>query len=300
MDGLNFCLFGVVKVTRQGDPREELRIIPLAQALLVYLLLFPRQHRREVLIDLFWGGNNLDAARRCLSTTLWRLRRELEAGQREPYILITANGDIGFNTQSPHQVDVAIFEENVRYGLLRPLAAMGLDEIAALETAAQLYCGDLAESIYSNWILSPREHLRSLYLKTLSRLMEYYERQKLYERSIAYGRQIIVMDPLREEVHRMLMRLHYQDGQRGEAIRQYETCRRLLAQELHVRPMAETDSLFECIVASQELEATPLDSHEPGELSGVNQRLDTLINGLEELREQVQQMLRAVQALTNH
>jgi len=297
MNGLNFNLFGNVKVTRQDDPFEELRIGPLSQSLLAYLLLFPRPHRREELIDLFWDRNNLDTIRRCLSTTLWRLRGELAGEGNEPYILTASNGDISFNRKSQHWLDIAAFEENAHQGLTRPLAEMTAGEAAALEDAVQLYVGDLLEGSYADWTLSPREYLRSLHLKCLARLMEYYEGQKLYEQSIDFGTRIIALDPLREEIYRALMRLFYQTGRREEAVRLYDTCCRLLAKELHIQPLAETRALHGRIAAAQELQRDASTDPVAGELTGIHQRLDVVTNNLLTLTDQLERMLRQVQIL---
>jgi predicted ATPase/Tfp pilus assembly protein PilF len=59
------------------------------------------------------------------------------------------------------------------------------------------------------------------------------------------------MDPWREEAHRQLMLLLARSGQRSAALRQYETCRRILADELGVEPGAETRVLYERIRAAE-------------------------------------------------
>jgi DNA-binding SARP family transcriptional activator len=79
-----------------------------------------------------------------------------------------------------------------------------------------------------------------LYLKTQGYLIDYYKKHSRFEESIACGQKIIEMDPLREEIHRELMRLFMASGQRSLAIRQYELCKDLLRTELNVAPMPET------------------------------------------------------------
>jgi predicted ATPase len=61
------------------------------------------------------------------------------------------------------------------------------------------------------------------------------------------------MDPWREEAHRQLMLLLARSGQRSAALRQYETCRRILADELGVEPGAETRVLYERIRAAESM-----------------------------------------------
>ena len=61
--------------------------------------------------------------------------------------------------------------------------------------------------------------------------------------SLACGHKILDLDPLREEIHREMMRLYYRNGQRAQALRQYDTCSNILEQELGVPPMEETQML---------------------------------------------------------
>ena len=51
-------------------------------------------------------------------------------------------------------------------------------------------------------------------------------------------------EPLRESAHRVLIRVHLAEGNRGEAIRQYELCRRLLRERLGVEPTEQLERLL--------------------------------------------------------
>jgi DNA-binding SARP family transcriptional activator len=64
------------------------------------------------------------------------------------------------------------------------------------------------------------------------------------ELALDCGRKILEVDPLREEIHREMMRLHVRSGHRALALQQYDACRQLLAAELDVEPMEETQSLY--------------------------------------------------------
>jgi DNA-binding SARP family transcriptional activator len=81
-------------------------------------------------------------------------------------------------------------------------------------------------------------------LRALAKLMVYYGTKGRYEEAIAYGQRILSLDPLREEVHRELMRYHQLAGRRAGALRQFELCRRVLREELDIEPMPETIALY--------------------------------------------------------
>ena len=52
------------------------------------------------------------------------------------------------------------------------------------------------------------------------------------------------MEPYRESGYRRLMRMHVRNGDRGEAVRAYMECKRLLEAELGVAPSEETEALY--------------------------------------------------------
>ena len=103
---------------------------------------------------------------------------------------------------------------------------------------------ELLEGFYDDWVLRERERLRLLYLRCLRRLMQGYRQQGAYEDSLASAQQILACDPLHEEVHREAMRLYCDLGQRSLAVRQYQRCREILADELGILPMEETQALY--------------------------------------------------------
>ena len=81
-------------------------------------------------------------------------------------------------------------------------------------------------------------------LRTLAKLMVYHGTKGQYEEAITYGQRILSLDPLREEVHRELMRYHQSAGRRAEALQQFQACRGILREELDIEPMPETMALY--------------------------------------------------------
>jgi predicted ATPase len=60
---------------------------------------------------------------------------------------------------------------------------------------------------------------------------------------IAAARRLLALEPWREEAHRQLMVLLARSGQRGAALKQFEACRRVLAEELATAPEPATVAL---------------------------------------------------------
>lgn len=250
METLQITLFGHVSVV-PPNVSAPLKLPRSTQALLAYLLLQQRLVPRDVLMDVFWVDHSPDRARSSLTTALWRLRQLLEPEDVTPgtYLVTGSMGEVGFNWNSSHWLDTAAFERHVYPLLRKPISNLGEDDLTEIEGVLSLYRGELLEGIYEDWALRERERFRSLHLNCLTRLMEFYAGRKNFQQSIACAHEILRQDPVREEIHRALMRIYLESGQRTLAMRQYVHCRDILDQELGVSPLEETQLLYQEICA---------------------------------------------------
>jgi DNA-binding SARP family transcriptional activator len=218
-----------------------------SQSLFCYLILNRnRFHRREILADMLWGRSEPRNARRCLNTALWRLRRVLESHDFEPSACLTVERDrISFNAESDYWLDVEEFDALCsRFGSQRKDLEPEAWDIDPLRRAVALYRGDLMDGFYDDWCLYERERLHQMFLRILGRLMVHHGAKAQYDEGITYGQRILSLDPLREEVHREVMRYCRLAGRRACALRQFELCRRVLREEIGTDPMPETMALY--------------------------------------------------------
>ena len=88
--------------------------------------------------------------------------------------------------------------------------------------------------------------------ETLYRLAETAAHsQERIDLGIAACAQLLADEPEREEVHRLKMRLLALAGQRTAALKQYDECTAALLDELGVPPSAETNALYDQIMAGE-------------------------------------------------
>jgi predicted ATPase len=120
-----------------------------------------------------------------------------------------------------------------------------------MEAMARLYGGSflggffLADSTaFEEWASLQREHLQRLVMEAFRCLVEYYERRGDLAQAIQVAYRQVQIEPWLEEAHRQLMHLLALAGRRSAALAQYRTCRRVLAEELGVKPAAETRALY--------------------------------------------------------
>ncbi len=64
-------------------------------------------------------------------------------------------------------------------------------------------------------------------------------------------REILVIDPCLEDIHRHLMFIYIQLGQRDHALRQYQRCTEALQRELGTEPSLETKKAYERVRSGQ-------------------------------------------------
>lgn len=239
-------LFGSVSVI--NDTGTEVHLGPVCQKMLAYLLSRPqRAYPREHLADMFWGDRDPERARAALSTALWRLRRAIEPPTvvRGTYLIAEAHNEVGFNPRSPYWLDVEAFESRTSAVLRLAIENITPADAAAMEVAFQLYVGPYMESFYDDWVLRRRENLHMLLIDGLTTMMRYYRWHGLLEEGLRCGNRILAIDPLREAVHRAVMQMHVESGQRPLALRQYGACRDVLSAELGIGPMVETQRLYD-------------------------------------------------------
>ncbi|HEU0292193.1 MAG TPA: BTAD domain-containing putative transcriptional regulator [Anaerolineales bacterium] len=295
-------LFGGVRVTH-NNWLTEVSITREIQSLLAYLLLQRhRVHSREVLAGIFWAEQPQEKARGSLNTALWKLKRALEPDgvPSGTYLKTMQPGEVGFNKESPHWLDIEVFEEKINEILTKPFQTAEGTLLVDLEKVLGLYKGELLEGCYKDWALRERERLRALYLKSLIYLLQYHGSHKAYEKAITYGQKILDLNPLREEIHRELMRLYLESGQRALAVRQYEICRLTLAKEMGIAPMEDTQELYTQMLSRGGRHESAIISKGPAGFDQALRQLREASQTIDLAKEQIQQAFRMIARFSEH
>lgn len=234
---LQLTLFGSPEVRLHGQPVTSFRTSK-AQALLYYLAVTGRPHTRATLAGLLWGDQPEDAARASLSKCLSNLRDLLGDA------VLVERQSVAFNRAHPYDLDVERFATSVG-------SQLRSETLPTVRAALDLYRGDFLEGFYvrdapdfEQWLLVQRAHYRETVINGLHALAGFYEQSGDLPSAITHTRRLLSLEPWREEAHRQLMTLLARSGQRAAALAQFETCRRVLEEELAVEPAAETTQLY--------------------------------------------------------
>lgn len=294
---LRVHLFGGLAIRRDDWP-DTARLTRGAEALFSYLILErQRSHARDSLAGLFWGDMPDDRARNCLNTALWRLRRILEPdpAHRGTYIQTTPAGDVRFNAASDYWLDVAVLEDTLDRLLVIPPEQLDAEASRQLDAAIALYAGDLLAGVFDDWALGERERLRARYVDGRVHLMRIHIARGDLQKGLACGLDVLRDDPLREEIHREVIRLYQATGQSAHAVRQYEACREILFAELGVVPAPETEALRATLSPAPAPAAVP--NLPTAAVRRAFELLGRAAHALEEAQRQVGEALGAVDQL---
>jgi predicted ATPase/DNA-binding SARP family transcriptional activator len=256
MAHLRLNVLGAMQVTLADGETAKFRS-DQTRALLAFLAVEAgRPHRREALTGLLWPDQPEATARHNLRQALVNLRRTIgDSAAKPPYLLI-GHQDIQFNQASNFALDAADFETQLAACTTHPHARLDDCAICAsrLQHAVGLYRGPFLQEFslknsaaFEEWALARREAYHQRMLEALGALATYYEHHGDLGATRRCALRGLELDPWREHAHRQMMRVFAQEGQYGAALAQYETCRRVLADELGVEPSNETRELYEKI-----------------------------------------------------
>jgi DNA-binding SARP family transcriptional activator len=94
------------------------------------------------------------------------------------------------------------------------------------------------------WVERMRSELATQRLRALEILAEALLAGADHARAARAAEDLLAVDPYRETGYQLLMRAYAGAGNRAEALRVYERCRRLLADELGVDPSSPTEAVY--------------------------------------------------------
>ena len=269
---------------RVGE-RELSSLPPQAVSLLSYLIVHrSRPQTRDLLAGRFWAELPEDRARKRLSNCLWLIKSGLaEAGLPE-LLVVTAN-TIQFGPTDRVAVDAEEFEAKLtdfeRELRTRQVRGVLTDRLADVVAG---YPGDFLAGHYHEWIEPERNRIRERYNTALEHLIGLYKSRSQYDVALQFAHILVRQEPLREDLHREVMRLHALLDQVPAAERHFEVCRRELKQELGVEPSEETMALLERIRSDAPAPVAAYEgSARGGALVGRRQEMSVLLGRIDEL-----------------
>lgn len=222
-----------------------------ARGLLAFLALGATPQIRKHLAALFWPDLPASAALSNLRIVLLDLRKALNHGDGHP---LEVDRDVVRLDSAAIRVDAVAFMQPLKECACRSGALPCNTCVEQLERRAALYEGDFLDGFslpdcpeFEDWISLQREALRRIALERHRELAEIHEARCQLAPAIAHAQRYVAIARWDESGQRRLMRLFDRAGQSASALAQYESLRRLLAEDLAVQPEDDTRKLAESI-----------------------------------------------------
>lgn len=207
----------------RGDS-PVLALAALDAALLAWLALEGPTPRNR-LAALLWPDKPPEAARNSLRQRLFQLRRQVGVDLVEAGATAALVGGV---THDLHDADTL------------------LDGVA-LEISGE----------FAQWLDLQRSRRLARVRRSLADLAAMAEAAKDWDDALAHAGELLALEPLSEEAHRRVIRLHYLAGDRAAALLAFDRCAAVLKDEVGAPPSAETMALLATVSAAAPAAALP-------------------------------------------
>jgi DNA-binding SARP family transcriptional activator len=220
LPALRVQVLGPLAVFRDGE-QVRLPQSKKTRALLAYLAITGRAHRRDRLCGLLWDV--ADDPRGALRWSLSKIRPLVDSEIRRS--LLADKEGVRLDLE-----EGALDWRAIRKELIAGVGAVPFERLQELAVA---FHGELLEGLdlidfdeFTAWCAAEREHARKLHAQILAALIERLEGTPA--RAVPHARELVRIDPLNEEARAHLIRLLALAGRRNEAKAQYESAARML------------------------------------------------------------------------
>ncbi len=243
---LRVTLTGALTLSTEGYHADESALGGQTRLLCGYLV--TERHRsieRDELAEILWPAELPSSWEASLRALLSRVRRFFgSAGLPTEHVLTHAFGCYQLNLPPDSVVDTEEMARDVEGAETALRSGEAVDAARRARSAAAVAERPFLPGVDAPWVERKREELRSWRVRALEALAEAQLDAGEASPAADSASEAMEISPFRETVHRLLMRAHAALGNRAEALRVYESCRRLLSDELGVDPSPETEALY--------------------------------------------------------
>jgi SARP family transcriptional regulator, regulator of embCAB operon len=236
-----------VSIEARGVVVGEQRF-PGRQGRLIFAYLLAAQGRpvpKDELADALWGDEPPARWEKALTVLVSKLRALLnECGVDGSESLTSAFGCYKLTLPADSWIDVAAADEAARTAD-GALAEGHLDEaLVNASTAASLARRTFLPGEDGRWVSERRAELREILVRALGCLAEANRLAGDSTSAVRSAEELVLLEPFRDSGYRLLMQAQSTAGNDAEALRTYERCRTLLAEELGAFPSPETEAVY--------------------------------------------------------
>jgi SARP family transcriptional regulator, regulator of embCAB operon len=234
-----------------GEVLIDERDLPGRQGRLILAYLVAERARRvsrDELAAELWGDDVPPAWDKGLMAIISKLRARLRSAGLPTDALETAYGGYQLRLPADTWVDIeaaaaAVHDAEILLAEGRPHDAYPWASVAYFIGRRSFLPGEDGP-----WTTRKRAQLRELHLRALDCSVVCTAANGEVADAVQAAEDALTLEPLRESTYQRLMRVYADAGNRAEALRVYERCRKVLDEELGVPPSPETRVVHEQIL----------------------------------------------------
>ncbi len=206
---------------------------------------------KEVLLELAWPEEDIRKTNRRLHVALNFLRKQLEPdlkrGIPSSYIL-RHHGGYQLTIGTDGRIDVEDFSTAV--GAAEKIEIEAPEKALTIyKDAESIYGGPLfEEDPYQDWFAEERERFHTIYLRSLSKIIQINEQNHAWEAAIHYAEKYLTVDKYAEPVYCALMRCHSAIGNTSWIKSTFKQCEKVVTEDLACPLSDTTIGLFRSLV----------------------------------------------------
>ncbi|MDQ3641157.1 MAG: bacterial transcriptional activator domain-containing protein [Actinomycetota bacterium] len=250
---LRVSVTGLVEIDADGTAVELSSLGRVGRLFWVYLVC--ERHRpvaKDQVADVLWGEDLPRSWEQLLRGNASKLRSVLANAGLEPAVALRS----AFGTYQLHlPADAVVDLEEAGSAIERALAAIRHGDFEEAQQASAAAVAVTSRGFLAGWsgiwVEQRQVELRELRLRGLEALAQATAARHQWGEAIAAAEEAVAIEPFRESAYQLLMASHRGAGNPGEALRTYERCRRILADELGASPTAATERMYLSLLDSE-------------------------------------------------
>jgi ATP/maltotriose-dependent transcriptional regulator MalT/DNA-binding SARP family transcriptional activator len=214
----------------------------------IFCYIATRKNRRvpkDVLIEAFWGDEDIETIEKNFHPTISHIRKALNSRQSlKQNFIVFRDGAYQLNPEFSYHIDTEEFSDHVSAA---ETAKRDKDDARLrdnLHAAYALYRGEFMEGFYEDWAEENRHFYREQFSRVLNALAKLSVADKRWTDALKYSGEILAIDPYREDLHRLVMKVLAAQSKPSAVKKHYDSMKAVLKDELGIDPAPETKRLL--------------------------------------------------------
>ncbi|MBN2286221.1 MAG: hypothetical protein JXQ26_07830 [Tissierellales bacterium] len=258
MKELRIDLLGPIKIEYNNKSIYN-KLSHKARCILCYLVT-EKYVSKEKLACMFWEESSESASKYNLRYNIWSVNKLFKDLSGDEALLLEWDKDrLIISDHYTVKSDIEEFNE---------LFINKSNEYESLSELKHKYRGSFLEGLhlkdsfeFNDWLFFLREAYQRKYLEILQKTFQHFKKMNLMEKSIEVMEEILLLNPLDEDIYVELIELHLLNGDRTCALKTYNRCVHVLREELNISPKETTVALLKKIKSQEQMPVKDLPRH---------------------------------------